>query len=111
MVEQAAALSGHVAGIQAGIAKANDYNSGVRAAVQETQALAEVQAFLKLVDGTVLKPEGAQGDAAALAAAGQRALVALQGLSERSNAELDRLIAARVDGLESGRRITTVRPH
>ena len=107
VVEQAAVLSAHVAGLQAGITKANDYNGSVRAAVQETQALAEVQAFLKLVDATVLKPEGAQGDAAALAAAGQRALVALQGLNERCNAELDRLIAVRVDGMESGRRITT----
>ena len=107
VVEQVAVLSGHVAGLQAGIAKANDYNSAVRTAVQDTQALADVQAFVKLVDGTVLKPEGAQGDAAALAAAGQRAVVALQGLAERCNAELDRLIAVRVDGMESGRRATT----
>ena len=107
LIEQAAALSAHATGLQAGIAKANDYNGGVRAAVQETQALAEVQAFLKLVDATVLKPEGAQGDAAALTAAGQRALVALQGLNERSNAELDRLIAVRVEGMEAGRRATT----
>jgi methyl-accepting chemotaxis protein len=107
LIEQAAVLSAHLAGLQTGIAKANDYNGGVRAAVQEAQALAEVQAFLKLVDGTVLKPEGAQGDAAALAAAGQRVLVALQGLTERSNAELDRLIAVRVDGMESGRSVTT----
>jgi methyl-accepting chemotaxis protein len=107
LIEQAAVLSAHVAGVQTGISKANDYNGGVRAAVQDAQALAEVQAFLKLVDGTVLKPEGAQGDAADLAAAGQRALVALQGLTERSNAELDRLIAVRVDTMESGRRITT----
>jgi methyl-accepting chemotaxis protein len=107
VIEQAAVLSGHAAGIQAGIAKANDYNGGVRAAVQEEQALAEVQAFLKLVDGTVLKAEGAQGDAAALAASGQRVLVALQGLAERSNAELDRLIAVRVEGMEAGRRVNT----
>jgi methyl-accepting chemotaxis protein len=107
LIEQAAVLSGHATGVQAGIAKANDYNGGVRAAVQETQALAEVQAFLKLVDATVLKPEGPQGDAAALTAAGQRALVALQGLNERSNAELDRLIAVRVEGMEAGRRATT----
>jgi methyl-accepting chemotaxis protein len=108
VIEQAAVLSGHAAGIQAGIAKANDYNGGVRAAVREAEALAEMQAFLKLIDGTLLKPEGVQGDAAALAAAAQRALTALQGLNERSNAELDRLIAQRVDGMESGRRITTV---
>ena len=107
LIEQAAVLSGHAAGIQAGIAKANDYNGGVRAAVREAEALAEVQAFLKLVDGTVLEPEGAQGDPAALSAAGQRLLVALQGLNERSNAELDRLIAVRVEGMEAGRRATT----
>jgi methyl-accepting chemotaxis protein len=107
VIEQAAVLSGHAAGIQAGIAKANDYNGGVRAAVREAEALAEVQAFLKLVDSSVLKPEGAQGDPAALSAAGQRVLAALQGLSERSDAELDRLIAVRVDAMESGRRVTT----
>jgi methyl-accepting chemotaxis protein len=107
LIEQAAVLSAHATGLQAGIAKANDYNGGVRAAVQETQALAEVQAFLRLVDATVLKPEGASGDAAALTAAGQRVLVALQGLNERSNAELDRLIAVRVEGMEAGRRATT----
>jgi methyl-accepting chemotaxis protein len=107
LIEQAAVLSTHAIGIEGGLAKANQYNGDVNAAVRGSEALAEVKTFLKLVDSTVLKPDGPQGDAAALAAAAQRTLDALQGLNMRSNAELDRLIAVRVDGMESGRRATT----
>ncbi|MBI5258874.1 MAG: HAMP domain-containing protein [Burkholderiales bacterium] len=107
LVEHAVLVSSHLAALDTGIAKANDYNPGVRAAVQPETALAEVSAFLKLVDQTLLAPEPTQGDPAVHLAAGQRALAALGALDTRATEALDRLVATRVATLAQGRNITT----
>ncbi len=106
VIEQAVMASSNLAALDTGLGKANDYNAGVKAAVKPEAALAEVTAFLKLVDQSLLAEGGPKGDAAALAQAGQRAGAALQALTQRATDELDRLIAVRVDGMVAGRNVT-----
>jgi len=106
VIEQAVMVRSNTSALDTGLSKANDYNAGVKAAVKPEAALAEVAAFLKLVDESLLTDGGPRGDVSALVQAGQRAGAALQALTQRTTDELDRLIAARVDGMVAGRNVT-----
>ncbi|WP_395704305.1 methyl-accepting chemotaxis protein [Aquabacterium sp.] len=107
VIEQAVLASSNLSALDTGLGKANDYNAGVKAAVKPEAALAEVTAYLKQVEQSLLAEGGPKGDAAALAQAGQHAGAALQALTQRTTDELDRLIAVRVDGLAAGRKLTS----
>ncbi|HSW05946.1 methyl-accepting chemotaxis protein [Aquabacterium sp.] len=107
LVEQSVLAASNLSAMDVGLGKANDYNAVVKPAVKPEAALAEVTAFLKLIDQTLLLPEGMKGDAAAHIAAGNKALAALTALTGRTTDELDRLIEFRVSAMAAGRSITT----
>ena len=108
LVEQAVLASSNLSAMDTGLGKANDYNNGVKAAVKAEQALADAASFLKLVDQTLLLPDGMKGDAAAHLAAANKAIESLKALTGRSTAELDRLIEVRVTGMNSARNVTSL---
>ena len=106
LVEQASGVSNNLAAVRAGLDKAMAYNADVRAALGDTVAMSAVADYLAQIDRTLLAPGGASGDARAHADGGQKAVDALVALNGRAAAELDRLIAVRVQGMEAARNVT-----
>jgi methyl-accepting chemotaxis protein len=102
VVERVAELRSHSAAVKAGLAKAVDYNADVGRAVAAGDT---VRAVDDLIGRTERQLLGAapEGDAAAYAATAQQARAATVQLRNQASAELDRLIAARVQGLERQR--------
>ena len=108
LAEQSVMTSVNQAAMETGLNKAVGYNAGVKAALQLDAPKATITAFSALVESTVLRPEGMQGDAAVHVAAGNHAVDAMFELTERASAELDRLLVARVSRLQASRNLTIV---
>jgi hypothetical protein len=102
VIEQAMLLSSHLAAMQAGIDKALAYNPDLKATVRLAEAATPLQAWLKQIDTTLLRPEGAQ---ALPAGATQPAEDQMFNLADTLLDELDALIARRVARMESARNL------
>jgi methyl-accepting chemotaxis protein len=96
----------HREAVQAGLAKATSYDAGVAPAIKAEAAFERSAAFDRLSSDTVMHHESARGNPAELRESADRALEALADLSDRSVAELDRLIEARVSRLSAARNLT-----
>jgi methyl-accepting chemotaxis protein len=107
VIEQSASVAGNLAALEAGLAKAQAYNPALKAGVDAGPATAQVRAFLGAVEKHLLGDGGPSGDAAAHRAAGRAAIEALLALDRQATDGLDRLVAARVDGMVSARNLTT----
>ena len=94
------------AAVESGLAKAIAYNAALRASVPLDEASGSFAAFGKLLDTTLLRPEGTSGDAASHVAAANRTIDAMYALTERATGELDRLIAERVARQQNARNAT-----
>ncbi len=103
VTEQATLLQSHLAAMQAGIGKAVAYNGAVGPAVKLDDTATPVARFLKQVDETLL---AAAGSTALPAGAAQLPLDEHFKLTDRTLAELDSLIAARVQRLTLDRNVT-----
>jgi methyl-accepting chemotaxis protein len=103
VIEGLALVEQHAQAIEAGLAKAIAYNNDVAAKVDAKPALQAWRSFAGSVEAGVLRAEGPQGDVAALVAASSETLRKMFALASASSAELDVLVAARVDGLEGQR--------
>jgi methyl-accepting chemotaxis protein len=102
VVERVAELRSHAAAVKAGLAKAADYNADVGRAVTAGDTLRAVDDLIGRTERQLLGA-ALEGDATAYAAAAQQARGATVQLRNQASAELDRLIAARVQGLERQR--------
>ncbi|MDG0864146.1 hypothetical protein EXJ73_16925 [Pelomonas aquatica] len=107
LIEQSASVSSNLAALEAGLTKAIAYNADVKAATKADEALAEVHAFLKMVDDKLLASTSMKGDAAALIEAGRHASEAMLALNTRTTDKLDALVEVRVGGMVTSRTITT----
>jgi len=107
IVEQAVLLKHHEAALAAGMRKAVADDPALSAQIKPERALAEVQAFMKATDDTVLRSAGLQGDPAAHTAAGNRAVDTMFDLSKSTLDALDGLLAARVSRLQTARNVST----
>jgi methyl-accepting chemotaxis protein len=105
--EQAVMTAVNLAAVQAGLDKSIAYNASVKQPLQAEAGAGALAAYLKQIEGTLLRPEGAQGDAAAHVAAAERTLEASAAFTVRATDQLDRLIAERVARLESSRLTTS----
>ena len=108
VVEQLAVLTSNDAATGTDIDKALAYNADVKAAVSPDSARKALGELATRADATVLRAEGVQGEAAAHLAQGATAGEAMFTLAAAATTELDRLLAVRVAGLQSGRNITAV---
>ncbi len=102
VIEQAILLSNNLTAMQAGIDKAQTYNPDLKGKVRLADAEAPLQAWLKQLETTVLRAEGAQ---ALPAGAAQPALEQMFKLVDRTLSELDALIVQRVGRMESARNL------
>jgi methyl-accepting chemotaxis protein len=105
LIEQAAVLSSNMAALAVGIDKAVAYNPALAGAVQVAELQAAVRAQLEQLDATLLRPEGATGEAAAHTAGAERTLAAMATLSASAAERLDALVAERVQRFEHGRNV------
>jgi methyl-accepting chemotaxis protein len=103
LIEGAAALRNNQAAVEQSIEKAVAYNADVKDTVKVQADTAAVKALLTRIDGTVLRPEGLQGEADAHVAVANEAIEAMLKFGEQASNKLDALIAVRVAGLESAR--------
>ncbi len=108
LIEQSALQQSNQGALVAGIAKAVAYNGSVKEFTDLTEIQNTVAAFQALEAKTVLRAEGAQGDPAAHVAAANAALLAMNKLAEVSLTKLDKLVQARVAGLEFSRNLCAV---
>jgi methyl-accepting chemotaxis protein len=105
IVEQLALLSSNEAALEAGIAKAVAYNADVKTGVKLEPARMALRTLATQLEQTVLRPEGVQGDAAALGAAAGQAMAAMFALTTQAMVQLDALVADRVARLETARNL------
>jgi methyl-accepting chemotaxis protein len=105
--EQAVMTAVNLAAVQSGLDKSIGYNASVKAPLQAEAGSNALAAYLKQLDGTLLRAEGAQGDAAAHVAAAERTLEAAAAFTGRATDQLDRLIGERVARLEASRLLTS----
>jgi methyl-accepting chemotaxis protein len=105
LIERLAIKRAQGGDLQAGLAKAVAYNADVKAAARTDEFVAAGDAFAALVEGSLLRVEGVQGDVAVHIAAGTKAVEASLALAQRASAQLDILIAARVERLETARNV------
>jgi len=106
ITEQYALAGANLAGVRAGYAKAIAYRKEIAATLKADAALDGVDAFGARLDGTALNAQGVQGDGEAYDAAAAASIDALYALTERTAGELDRLLQARVAGLQMQRNLT-----
>jgi methyl-accepting chemotaxis protein len=103
VIEQAMVLSTNMAAMRAGIDKALSYNPELKDRVRLVETKTALQAKLKQLDATVLRPEGTQSLPDGVV---QLALDDMFKLADHAFAELDRLIALRVGDMETARNVT-----
>ncbi len=106
IIEQLSLLSSNEAAVGAGLGKAVAYNADVKKSVNLDVVRAKSKVLLERVEQTLLRPEGPQGDVAAHVAICNEAIEAMFAMAGQTTDELDRLVAARVAGLESSRNLT-----
>ena len=102
-IEQAMVLSTNMAAMRAGIDKALSYNTELKDKVQLAKTETALQAMLKELEATALRPENALSLPGGVA---QLALDDMFQLANQTFAELDRLIAVRVGHMETARNVT-----
>jgi methyl-accepting chemotaxis protein len=102
VIEQAMLMTSNVVALRAGIDKAVAYNPDLKDKVRLAEAEAPLQAWLKQVDDTLLRAEGAQ---TLPASATQLVDEQMFKLADRALAELDALIVQRVARMESARNL------
>ena len=107
IIEQAALLGSHTDAIEAGFAKAGTANADIARDIHDADARTPLRALAAQLDQTLLRPEGAQGEAAAHVAAASAAIDAMFTLSDKTSARLDALIAKRVAAFEFSRDVTS----
>jgi methyl-accepting chemotaxis protein len=101
-IEQAMMLSSNLTAMQAGIDKALAYNPDLKGKVRLAEAEVPLQAWLKQVDNTVLRAEGAQALPPSATGPAEEQMFKL---ADRALAELDALIVQRVGRMESARNL------
>jgi methyl-accepting chemotaxis protein len=97
VIEQVTLMNSNREALEAGLGKAMAYNPEVKKHAKLEAMSAVLAAYSKQIEATVLRPEGLQGDPAAHVSTANLALDEMTKLFNSSLAELDVLIAARVD--------------
>jgi methyl-accepting chemotaxis protein len=97
VIEQVTLLNSNRDALEAGLGKAMAYNPDVKKHAKLETLNAALATYSKQIETTVLRAEGPQGDAAAYVSNANLALDEMTKLFNSSLAELDVLIAARVD--------------
>jgi methyl-accepting chemotaxis protein len=105
VIEQLTTLNINQSAVEQGIEKAVAYNADVKSAVKVVANHAAVRLLSSRIEGTLLRPEGLQGEPAAHVDLVNTTLATMQKFGEEATQKLDALIAARVAGLEAGRNL------
>jgi methyl-accepting chemotaxis protein len=105
LVELQTILRTNYEAMDSGFVKAMAHNPAVRSTARPDDAKPLISKFLQQTDASVLRVEGLQGDAAAHIDAGNTAIAAMFRLAGRTQTQLDTMVAARVDRLESARNL------